>query len=324
MPAELSTCTKLKLAVRKTQGCEECFTDHAATLVGHLIFVSGGPQRTIGNRLYSLNINTWRWSRIVVDEHLPSSKHLTFLIRDELYILGSSRHNPLDSGMRIFDLVRGSVQAHFGETDISVSSMGGAGEYLEFYNMIVLYGNVVRHSTTSFVVAYMVESKSWKVINVKGGVPPTRRGHSSCLHNKTDIFFFGGCAHRTGYPLDNIFRLRCLREQFIWSEVRWQPMPSARDHTGMCCAGNRVFIFGGYPKYSSDSSKLLFVHDLQTESGGEFDGRLAINKSNGFNVRVHGLASKRAFHAVVVTQSSIIVIGGLGVPCNKVCTIDAR
>lgn len=328
MSLKLSTTSVVVGEIRVTKGCKDRFEsgseiqNQAAALVGHRIYVFGGYAQDYLRGVYALDVNTLTWDRKDNDEKLQLSGNLNFLIRDTLYMIGGNvRSNPYETQMWTFDLSRAIIDPFYSRCEELIPPSGSVGEYLEMLEMIILYGGQTSQGGVSTLVGYSVISNTWQRIEVKGGVPPPRHNHSSCMHGTDEIFFFGGNFDGSLVPVNHLFHLRSIKGKFLWNEVNWQPLPVARANSIMWCIGKRVFIFGGYPTNGTATSDHLYIYDLEANAGVEFEGLR--KTSDALPVVLVGRSNSRTLHSSVVSNGKIYVLGGYGAPSNNIYILSA-
>lgn len=333
MDSPLSTCTSFFGSNHTSRGCRDIFRKEAdiagqtATLVGNLIYVAGGLCRGYLEGVYALDVNSLKWTRKDVDEKLQLYDSTAFLVEDKIFIFSCAsaavQHNPFDTKQWTFDIVQGFYEACYSENAHLVPALGSAGEYLEAFGLIILYGGQPAGNVSNSIVGYSPSTRTWQPIHVKGGTPPPRQNHSSCLHGTSDIFFFGGNHDLYLTPSSAIFHLKCHPQSFYWSEVGWQPSPVARANSVMCCVGSRVFILGGYPTSGATKSNHLYMFDLRVNAGVEFEGLTIRSSEINLPLLLRGSACKRSFHCSVATGDKIFVIGGSGASGNEIYKLRA-
>ena len=170
------------------------------------------------------------------------------------------------------------------------------------------------------IMGFNVITHEWNEIEVKGGRPPPRRNHCSCLHGKSDIFFSGGNEETSLQPMREIFHLNCAGGKFVWNQVDWSPLPVARANSIMCCVGHRIYVYGGYPTSGMEQSELLYIYDLRDQAGVELPSSLS-HQVHGY--RVMGSFQHNTLHAAVATNNKIFVLGGESPSANSVVLLSA-
>ena len=329
MAADLSTCRKLIWAKRKSTGCESTLTGHALenhgiVLVGHIIYLFNVVSFRSGT-VFALNTKTMIWRQVTDRDLNVDSGRSPILVNDKIYILALLYNfNFYDTQAVYFDLQSRELEACNCTGGEVAPNEGYAAEYVEALELVVLYGGTdtgAQHSNR--IVGFNVRSNAWSTIKVKGGTPPARRNHCSCLYGKTDIFFFGGNLDGRLKPTSEIFHLNCSGGTFIWNEVGWLPLPVGRANSTMCCVGKRIFIYGGYPTDGTAQSDHVYIYDIHERMGVELHSRKAKPVSGDLNVRIRGAIEKNTLHAAVSSNKTIFVVGGLSLVRNKIAVLSA-
>ena len=318
---QLSDCRTLHVSRMSMPGAPQTLSrdwlwNHACTLVGQYIFVSGGYDR-FGNarsRLFALDINRWVWREDFLWSY-DVSEHVMLLVDDGLVVLGgqSGRHVTASAIYR-FDLATEQLERRRNTAVDLVPRFKCAGEYVESLGVIVLFGGAVNGLVTNKVVAYDVSANVWTEIRPKGQPPHPRYGHSSCLHGKGDIFFYGGSGGDRFTQFPGITHLRASKRSYTWCETAWSPSPNARTRSTIQCTGSRIFILGGYR--GSNPDNYFFVYDLNKNVGAQLAGKREDTRRErpaadlGI-VELDGHIDKRTLHTAVATHNRVIVMGGI-------------
>ena len=328
---DLSTCKTFKFTTHTTDGCLEAFsptgklTRHGIALVGHLIYLIGGDANMDQRGVYALDTNTLVWTQVSRSLNILAQGQKPVLVGDKLYSFGLPDRTELRSSVLCFDIVRGEVEPCECEGEASLLCEGSAREFVEAIGLVVMHGGASNGDsylpTTRRVVGFDVASRKCEEIEVKGGRPPVRRFHSSCVHGMTDVFFFGGNPARMLTPCPEIYHLNCANGRFVWNEVDWSPLPVARANSVMYSIGSRVYIYGGYPTDGTRQSDELYIFDLKDRTAVE------ISHSSGPQITdYHVLGNLRmlALHAAVATNDKIFILGGRTSRANAVSILSAE
>ena len=315
MAADLRSCKSFTWATSRTKGCEGAFRvqrrlkQHGLALVGHLIYLIGGDTYRTQRGVFALNTNTLSWRCVLDTVEVAAAGQQPALIGDKLYSFGRPVRTHLNAAVLCFDVLLEQVEVCPCETPWEVPFDGYAGEYIETLGLVVLYGGVNRlgNAVSERIMGFNVTTYAWDEIEVKGGNPPPRRNHASCLHGKSDLFFSGGNADTSNWPSGEIFHLDCSGGRFVWSEVTWSISPLARANSTMCCVGHRVYIYGGYPTNGIIACDNLYIYDLQDETGVEFS---AASTHQSGDYRLSGNIDQNTLHEAVAMNTKIIVLGG--------------
>lgn len=321
---DLGTCSIIKVHRERTNiealniG-KQNFLNHTSTLVGHRIYVIGGiaSHTLYREKIHLLDTVTWRWEEVPLEGvSIRGLDHLDFLINDQLYICGGIS-SPTPSKLWRFDAPMRTFERCKTLREDLVPDGNAAGEYIEALQELVVFGGIAHSKVSDQLVVLSLRSGGWRVPAAKGAPPPRRYNHSSCLHGTSDVYFFGGNENHALTPCDNIFLLQCSPGLYMWSQPVWVLQPTAQASAVMACAGNRIFVFGGYPSNGTRKSNELFVGEVNSHKGYRLIARRAF-RAKLPGPQLVGTIPEIALHTAVATRDKLIVLGGEGCPDNVV------
>lgn len=302
--------------------------NHEAVLVGHQLYVFGGHNIRGGHRrgMFVLDTVSWRWSTWSTDCDMSIGEFTMVLVDSKLYFFGGyspeyegDRRKLLCIDLPLQELV--SVETS-GESLIPHGT--ASGNYIDMLGIIVVFGGARFYERTNSLIGYYPDSRSWKPLFARGQSPQPRRASTSWLLGRSDIVYYGGISNTT--LSSDIFILRYQSNHFTWSTPKFSMAPEARFRARMCCVGDRAFIFGGYMNSRLAECNDLFICDLKDHTAVKF-GHQSKTTGNGIlSIQVDGMQSlsRTAAHSIVVTKTSIIILGGTEVSPAVATVLKAK
>ena len=341
MESDLRTCRTFVVERHNTRGTNrkvsklfnktECLSGLAATLVGRFVYVMGGSTSAGGTveGVFVLDSSTWTWSEWVegVEKELVEHANMV-LVNDKIYAFGGEQPGNTALKLYVMDipLRTGYIKRSFNEILIPYGT--SAGEYIESLGLIVVFGGYraaepgsgLRYILTNRLVGYDLASNVWKLLRVRGTIPPAKQSHDCCKYGAYDLFFFSG-ADFSAEILPYIYHLSCCNG-FVWSKLSHKP--TGLRHYSVCCIGNRVIIYGGIDEHGKKSNALR-VYSLVKRRNDQ----LLLREKSGFSavpmkLKVDGKLATSAFHAAVASSNRIVILGGEFRPVNIAVVLTSR
>ena len=210
----------------------------SATQVGSRIFYAGGV-----GRLSVISRKDWT----VEDLGSPLLRlprwHIAQLVEDKIFFCGGVGYTSLVE----YDVVLGHAR------EVDTDKKGPVGRtymtsvYAPWRNEIITFGGFIRRSTlrSNETHAFNAESKSWKLLQLRGQQPEARTVHAAALYG-TKMYVYGGYGTGNRF-LGDLW----IAELSDYSAQSWsQPetrgtAPSARTESSLCVLNGLLVIFGG-------------------------------------------------------------------------------
>ena len=276
---------------------EKQITYHAATLVGHEIFVFGGYEDRENRHLYVLNIQTDVWEEHLVPFGIAANRygHTADLCGDKLYFIGGyndSRYRTEE--LTLFDLVQREwiEPATYGKAPEYIFSHSSG--FLPANDTIVLLLKNLQIRATGMLYSLHIDTLTWKPLRAKGRAPESRSRHA-CCSGKDKLYFFGGLDGNS-VILDDLFILSYAKEQYLWTwpstRGTFPPSLFGATLTNVC---GKMFLFGGQGLSSSTNHLYIYDPEQNTWTDAWMTGEVP---------------GPRAAHRCVQSPRGILVLGG--------------
>ena len=220
------------------------FVGGSATLVGNRVFYSYGVGKfaVISREDWSVKDlgSPFRHLGHLFQWHV---RHVAQLVDDKIFFCAGDPSMPLVE----YDVVLGQAREVLTDVKGPIGRTYMTSVYAPWRNEIITFGGFMNRSSvrSNETHAFNAESKSWKLLELRGKQPEARTGHAAALYG-TKMYIYGG--YGTGSRLLGDLWIAELRN---YSEQSWtQPKtggdsPFARSEPSLNVLDGILVMFGG-------------------------------------------------------------------------------
>ena len=304
---------------------------HTVTPLGAQLYVFGGmvglgAARSFTNTsVFVLNVNShvWRTLDVEMPDEVPRSRHVSFLVGDNLYTFGGANEEYLNDLWHL-NFLDEEWEKVYPRGDPPRPRSLAVGELVESMGEFVVFGGIGEGDRLfNDTFCFNVEAQAWTVPKIKGTAPSARYGHASCSAGRT-MFVYGGEGveeeeaegegEAAAIPVkyDDMYTLSFANHAWTWSAVdTGANTPPGRSVCSFTLAAGRIFMYGGRSMEGEMSD--LYFFDIKTKTFHKVKESTDDKKS--FFVQPNSI--KVSYHKATYAAHKLIVLGGRGLKMQQ-------
>ena len=243
-----------KLSAHKSS--EEGLRHGTVTLVGKRVYWASGK-----GKLGVLSCTTWKWSLYPAALPAMGNGLVSQLVDDKIYYLGGTKTDSLVE----YDIVRKVAKQVVTSEEGALGHMWMSSVFSPKRNEIITFGGLnKRRRESNETFAMNVETKSWKMLDLRGSRPPPRASHAALLHGSC-MYIFGGFDITHKYLGDLWIAHLSTWSVPMWSQPRtYGEIPGPRTQVPLNNFNGQFILFGGFRRLFIGMGELN-IYDPRTK-----------------------------------------------------------